>query len=341
MTDHIDFFHDANHPMNMWPPLAACGRTLSLEKGGTLFYYDSEGSADSEGGGSRGTATDSNGSADSEGSVPNAGASKKPSLILIHGLGDEADSWRHVIAPLSGAGFRVIAPDLPGFGRSAVAGRINIDRHAEAILALIQASGAADKKNPAFLAGNSMGAAIAETAAFRRPDLVKALILIDGCFPMAGKTNKSLLVMGLPFIGKKWYRAFRRDHQEAWQSLYGYYHNLDAMPEEDKLFLRKRVIARVESAAQERAYFASLRSFNMMSLFSRAVFSHCVKQFPGKILVIWGAEDQILKKGKARAICFLRPDTVYTLIGGAGHLPQQEKPQETAVAMIDFLWPLS
>jgi pimeloyl-ACP methyl ester carboxylesterase len=230
-----------------------------------------------------------------------------------------------------------MAPDLPGFGRSAAKGRINIDRHAEAVLALIQAAGAADREHPAVLAGSSMGAVIAEAAAFRRPDLVKALILIDGCFPMAGKTDKSFFIMSLPFIGEKWYRSFRHDHQGAWQSLYGYYHDLDAMAEEDKLFLRERVIARISSDAQKRAYFASLRSLNLVNIFGRAGFSYCVKNFPGKFLVIWGAEDRILKKEKAREICFLRPDTVYTLISGAGHLPQQENPRETAAAVIDFL----
>jgi pimeloyl-ACP methyl ester carboxylesterase len=319
MTNRISSFQNNDHPMKEWPPLAAFGRVLSLENGGTLFYYDSAGNTDSAG----------------------SAGSPKPALILIHGLGDEADSWRHVFVPLSEAGFRVIAPDLPGFGRSAAKGRINADVHADTVLALIHALGAADKKNPAALAGNSMGAVIAESAAFKRPDLVKALILIDGCFPLAGKTEKSLFFMGLPFIGKKRYRAFRQDHQRAWQSLYPYYHNLDAMPEKDQLFLRERVIARVESAAQERAYFASLRSLNLITLFGRAGFSYCVKNFPGKILIIWGAEDQVLKKEKAGTICFLRPDAVYTIIDGAGHLPQQEKPRETAAALAAFLASLS
>jgi pimeloyl-ACP methyl ester carboxylesterase len=337
MTNGINYFHDENHPMNMWPSLAGWGKVLSLEKGGTLFYYDSAGSADSVG------SADSAGNADSVGSADSAGSadSQKPAIVLIHGLGDEADSWRHVIVPLCGAGLRVIALDLPGFGRSIAAGRIHADTHAEAVLALIQASGAADREHPAILAGSSMGAVIAEAAAFRRPDLVKALILIDGCFPMAGKQDKNLFIMGLPFIGKKWYRAFRQNHEEAWRSLYGYYHNLDAMPEEDKQFLRDRVIARVESDTQERAFFASLRSFNLISLFGRAGFSFCVKHFPGKFLIIWGAEDRVVKKEKAREICFLRPDTVYAAIDGAGHLPHQEKPLETAAAILDFLKILS
>jgi pimeloyl-ACP methyl ester carboxylesterase len=325
MTDRIKRFYDGDHPMKMWPPLAACGRVLSLENGGTLFYYDSAGSADSEG---------------SAGSLKEA-ASKKTTIVLIHGLGDEADSWRHVIIPLSEAGFRVMAPDLPGFGRSVAKKRITTDVHAGAVLSLLHATGAADRENPAVLAGNSMGAVIAESAAFKRPDMVKALILIDGCFPMAGKTDKSLSIISIPFIGKKWYRAFRNNHEGARRSLNAYYHDLEAMPEEDKTFLRERVITRVESDAQERAYFASLWSLNMVSFFGRAGFSYCVKYFPGKFLVIWGAEDQVLKTGNAGKICLLRPDTVYTLINGAGHLPHQEKPQETVSAIIDFLKSLS
>ena len=36
---------------------------------------------------------------------------------MIHGLGDEADTWRQVFAPIA-KHFRAIAIDLPGFGRS-------------------------------------------------------------------------------------------------------------------------------------------------------------------------------------------------------------------------------
>mgnify|MGYP001770903147 CR=1 FL=1 len=44
-------------------------------------------------------------------------AGRGPALVLLHGLADEADSWRQVI-PVLAQTHRVIAPDLPGFGRS-------------------------------------------------------------------------------------------------------------------------------------------------------------------------------------------------------------------------------
>jgi pimeloyl-ACP methyl ester carboxylesterase len=319
MTEHIKFFQEQQHTMMPWPDLAAQGRVLEFPRGGSLFYYDSEAIIAGDG-------------------QPRA-VSGKPAIVLIHGLGDEADSWRYLTGPLSAAGFRVIVPDLPGFGRSAAKGRISVEQYTGAVLSLMDALGAADRENPAVFAGSSMGALIAESAAFRRPDQARALILMDGCFPMPGGVNKHLLFLGLPFIGKKWYRAFREDHEKAWQSLAPYYHDLEALPEQDKQFLRDRVIARVESRTQDRAYFAFLLSFNVVNLFWKAGFSWCVKNFPGKILLLWGAEDQVVNPGAAAAIRSLRPDAAYAEIPGAGHLPHQEKPAETAAAICSFLMP--
>ena len=73
--------------MPAYPSLDGFGRKIRLPKAGLeVFYYD-------------------------------AGKQDKPAALLVHGLGDEADTWRHLIKPLSQF-WRVIAPDLPGFGRS-------------------------------------------------------------------------------------------------------------------------------------------------------------------------------------------------------------------------------
>jgi pimeloyl-ACP methyl ester carboxylesterase len=201
----------------------------------------------------------------------------------------------------------------------------------------MDATGAADRENPAVLAGSSLGALAAESAAFKRPDMVKAIVLLDGCFPMTGGVNRGLLVLSLPLIGKKWYRSFRRNHEGAWASLAPYYHDLEALPGADKKFLRERVIVRVESPAQERAYFASLRSLIRAGLFQGAGFSRRIRRLPAGLLLLWGAEDRVLAPGTAGKIRTIRPDAAYVEIPGAGHLPHQEKPAETAVAILDFL----
>jgi pimeloyl-ACP methyl ester carboxylesterase len=296
------------HDMKSWPSLAPFGKTISMS-GGELFYYDSN---------------------------PN-NTGGKPTIVLIHGLGDEADSWRHIVSLLSGAGYRVIAPDLPGFGRSCWKGRISMGAHRRAITQLITLTGAASAEKPAVLAGSSLGAGIAEMVAYQRPHLVKGLILLDGCLPFEFKTDKAMFLMSLPFVGKGWYRSFRSNHEAAWKSLYPYYRDLDAMSEADKTFLRERVIARVESANQERGYFATLRSMNAFFLLRRRMAIRIGRYAPGKIILLWGEHDHIFPPHRAALLRRLRPDARFTLIADAGHLPHQEKPDVCAAEMLRFL----
>jgi pimeloyl-ACP methyl ester carboxylesterase len=294
--------------MICWPSLAPYARSLPVP-GGELFYYD--------------TITDD--------------ATNKSAIVLIHGLGDEADTWRHIFPLLAAAGYRVIAPDLPGFGRSIWKGRINMHCHCKAILRLITMADIASPENPAILAGSSLGAAVCEMAASKRPDLVKALILIDGCFPIQNKIDKELLPLMLPSVGKRWYRSFRKNHETAWKSLYPYYADLDAMSGEDREFLRERVIARVESENQERGYLSTLSSMNVFFIFNGWRISRRIKTYPGKIAILWGEKDRVLPVEKAALFRGLRPEAKITLIPGAGHLPHQEKYEETAAHMLQFI----
>jgi len=310
-------------PMQCWPSIAQYSRTLKM-KGGPLFYYDTGGT----------------------------GTKNQQALILVHGLGDESDSWRFMIPLLLKKGFRVIAPDLPGFGRSTGSDpgsevsyntgikwkdKISINNHIETVLALMVQTNAAGKENPAIVIGSSMGAMIAQGAAAKRPDLVKSLILIDGCHPLSGGFNPGLLLMAFPFIGRKWYRNFRKNHEGAWKSLYSYYRDLDAMSQEDKAFLRNRVIDRVESSSQEQAYFSSLRSLIGLNIFQRAAFSRSMSKFTGKILLLWGEADTVIPFENTSLFRQIHADADFRKVHNAGHLPHQEVPSETADLITGWL----
>ena len=47
-----------------------------------------------------------------------AGPRDGPLVVLLHGFPELGYSWRHQLGPLGAAGFHVVAPDLPGYGRS-------------------------------------------------------------------------------------------------------------------------------------------------------------------------------------------------------------------------------
>lgn len=292
---------DDSTKMPAWPGLTAFARTIaSPTTGGALFAYDS------------GTSI------------------KATPVILIHGLGDEADSWRHIF-PLIAQNRRVIALDLPGFGRSGIQRRATMKLHAKAVSTLLRDTG------PAILVGSSMGGAIAELAAFQERDMVKGLVFIDGGLPSAGGFSTALLASLIPGVGERGYRAWRVDPEGAYGSLAPYYGDLAALPESDRAFLRERVIARVESESQLRAYFSSFRSFIAQAAFRARFFRDRLAKHDIPLLVIWGELDRILPLPSREPLLAIRADATAVTISGAGHLPHQEKPAEVVAAIESFI----
>jgi len=308
-------------PMQLWPSLAEkafCFKDNS-RPAETIFFYDS--------------------------APPNDGDSAQPIFVLIHGLGDEADSWRHLIPLLNSSGFRVIAPDLPGFGRSVVSGKLSLKSYADALIrltsAVVQLSSGASGETPApacppvFLVGSSMGALVAEEAALKKPELVCGLVLIGGSIP-GGPKNPGFFALIKLFFRRKWYRSYRKNPEGAWTSLAPYYADLDNLPPADRDFLQRRVMDRVESPAQERAFFAIQRSVVRAYATASFRFARKIKRYKGKILLLWGEADRIIPLSSAHRFKALRQDIELKTIPKAGHLPHQENPAETARLMIDF-----
>jgi pimeloyl-ACP methyl ester carboxylesterase len=65
-------------------------------------------------------------------------------------------------------------------------------------------------------------------------------------------------------------------------------------------------------------------------------FAEKLKDFPGKVSIIWGENDHIFPTAAAAPLRKFRPDAAFTVISGAGHLPHQENPKETAEAILKF-----
>jgi pimeloyl-ACP methyl ester carboxylesterase len=97
-----------------------------------------------------------------------------PTVVLLHGAGFDHTSWALHSRWFAHHGFGVLAPDLPGHGRSSGAPLSTIAEMADWTAALLDAAGA-DK---ARLVGHSMGSLIALETAARHPAKVTALGLI-------------------------------------------------------------------------------------------------------------------------------------------------------------------
>ena len=100
--------------------------------------------------------------------------SSLPTIVLLHGAGFDHTTWALHSRWFAHHGFGVLAPDLPGHGRSAGAPLPDIAEMADWTVALLDAVGAATAK----LVGHSMGSLIALETAARHPQRVSALSLI-------------------------------------------------------------------------------------------------------------------------------------------------------------------
>ncbi len=95
-----------------------------------------------------------------------------PDVLLVHGFPDSNSVWRHQIPALVQGGFRVIAPDLRGFGDSGMAPHTSgykIDEFVADLIAILDALGVNDKVR---LVGHDWGAAVGWQTCMQHPDRI-------------------------------------------------------------------------------------------------------------------------------------------------------------------------
>jgi pimeloyl-ACP methyl ester carboxylesterase len=111
----------------------------------------------------------------------------KPTVVFIHGVLNDHSVWILQTRYFAHHGFNVLAPDLPGHGRSGGEAPRSVEEGAQFILALLDAAGV----QQAALVGHSFGSLIALEAAARAPGRVSRLALLGTAFPM--KVTPALL----------------------------------------------------------------------------------------------------------------------------------------------------
>src|SRR5580765_9060964 len=109
-------------------------------------------------------------------------AGEGPLIVLLHGFPEFWFGWRRQIAPLAGAGFRVVAPDTRGYNLSSKPEGFKdygVDLLADDIRGFIGELGA----ESAFLVGHDWGGSIAWTVAMNHPEVVDKLAILNAAHP--------------------------------------------------------------------------------------------------------------------------------------------------------------
>ncbi|HWF74370.1 MAG TPA: alpha/beta hydrolase [Solirubrobacteraceae bacterium] len=144
-------------------------------------------------------------------------------VILLHGFPDSGRLWRHQVPALAAAGFRVIVPDLRGYGRSDKPSEVSAYRRVllvADVLAVMSAAGA----ERAHVVGHDWGAGVAWATALAAPDRVDHLVAMSVGHPAAfgnagiAQHEKSwyMLLFQFPAVAEQWLSAEEWVNMRAW-----------------------------------------------------------------------------------------------------------------------------
>ncbi|NER47833.1 MAG: alpha/beta fold hydrolase [Symploca sp. SIO1A3] len=116
------------------------------------------------------------------------GSPDNPIVLCIHGILEQGLAWQEVALPLATQGYRVVAPDLFGHGRSS---HLELATSYNSLTFLAQIERVIQKlpDQPLLLVGHSMGAMLAAAIAKVRPEKIKKLMLVELPLP-AEESNK-------------------------------------------------------------------------------------------------------------------------------------------------------
>ncbi|ABY35418.1 MAG TPA: alpha/beta hydrolase [Chloroflexus aurantiacus] len=253
-----------------------------------------------------------------------AGSTNLPPLLLLHGLGDEADTWRAIISPLSQM-YRVIAPDLPGFGRSSgPKGGYSLTFFARTMAEFITTL----QLQQITLVGHSMGAMIAQRLSIGLPHLIQQQILISGCLPVKRRTPpRQWWPLLIPGLGELVMNSMRRSQELAFLSLQPFYYSLYDLPARERRFLRRRVWKRLHHPLQRRATLSALRWLAIDAFFRAEQYLDLVSECQTPTVLISGDHDVIVDGELIESMeVVLEGRAQYIYLSRCGHVPQQEQP---------------
>ena len=244
---------------------------------------------------------------------------RKPLVVLLHGFGGSAFSWRYTLGALERAGFDVVAPDLPPFGYSQRTSRG--PDWATLVDALAATTG---DDRPVHWVGHSMGAAVASRAALRRPDRTESLTLVGGAPVMRQEPSLlSRLSVFPPFARAAeswaaWRYVGETDIRSMLESAFG------RPPTDEELTgYRRPLIVRGTYPA-------------LLKRLAKETGGPSPIELPNSTRLIWGEFDRWVPQTRGETVVESRPDIgPIEIVEQAGHNPMDTHPAEFHRLLLD------
>jgi pimeloyl-ACP methyl ester carboxylesterase len=239
-----------------------------------------------------------------------------PLIVFLHGAGMDHSVWVMPARYFARHGYRVMAVDLPGHGRSDGPALESIDEMANWVRTMIQGLDASPSRT--ILAGHSMGSLICLSLAARYPELVEQVLLLGTSAPMpvadvllnAAQDNDHAAID----MANTWSHGQR--------SMMGASDN----PGTSNLYMGERLLERVA----EDVYFKDFTACNGFS----------TEHYPAietPTLIITGDEDKMTPPKAGMAVAGMLKNSQVAHLKGCGHSMLIEQPNQTLDVMAGFI----
>jgi pimeloyl-ACP methyl ester carboxylesterase len=254
-----------------------------------------------------------------------AGDEDAPPLILIHGFISSNLIWSNTLLPLANAGFRVIAPDLPGYGYSDKPkdARYTIDEQARAVTRLMDGLGI----QTATIVGASYGGAIAATLALDYPERVEKLILVGAVSNDEAKKKLLLRISRSPIIGDVVTPLFLGSRWVLRKRMQNMYRRMGKPINERMIASRHHLLA---TANTHRAMIRTARHWSANRIQKEASLIR------RPTMLLWGDQDDHIPLDHAMRLRDAVPNARLIVFRNCGHLPPAECPEKFVEVVADF-----
>lgn len=242
-------------------------------------------------------------------------------VLLVHGYPESSYMWRHALPALAGAGWRAIAPDLPGFGDSALDRPGTWERHMESLDRFVRTLGLP----PVVLVTHDWGVLIGLRWACEHPHAVRALVISDGGFFADRRWHDMANVMRTPEEGEKLVRSFSRE--ALGQALRALSSGMtdDALDDYWKAFVDDE---------HRLAHLDLYRSGDFEKL---EPYDGALARLALPTLILWGAGDGFASSKMAARFQDEIPDSELAVLQEAGHFVWEDAPERTTQILVEFL----
>lgn len=246
-------------------------------------------------------------------------------IFLLHGFASSTYTWEKVIPYLTRQGYHVWVLDMKGSGWSDKPQDAKYDTFIlmQEVNKWMDVMGLKD----VVFAGNSLGGAVAVLMALEHPDKTGQIILIDS----AGyQINKPFIIKmaKMPLAGEITKLFFGR-----WMVRW----NLKEVYFNDDLITEEKIDAYYTRMCTENILDAKVALARSIDFDAFTPYIKRIPEIKNRTLIIWGENDEWIPVESGYKFRKDLSNSTLVILPECGHIPQEEKPEQVAKTMIDFI----